>query len=252
MSAVELLYGQRPGATVGAHAAPLDTTARDEIALKDVEIHYGLFELPMASVLPRLPESLHPSVPAVLGITVWRCHDGPLGTFSLAYLGVACRTGIKPRHFIHGAFCDRAEVATWLRDRYGLNCQLAKIHSLETYDRIHSCVEVNAVSVLDLVTENAIPLVGRGAMVKYSPILNAARLGGEVALVQMETSFDFKRVLRGVPRADIFDANALGDATLRPHYPISGTFAIADVSLHPARFRLDVSVSAEQGGARKI
>lgn len=252
MSAVELLYGQRPGATVGAPAAPLNTGARDEITLKEVEIHYALFELPMASVLPRLPESLHPSVPAVLGITVWRCLEGPLGAFSLAYLGIACRTGIKPRHFIHGAFCDRPEVATWLRDRYGLDCQLAKIHSLETYDRIHSRIELNAIPVLDLVTESAIPLVGRGAVVKYSPILNAARLGNDVALVQMETSFDFKRVLRGVPRAEIFDALALGDATLHPHYPISGAFAVADVRLHPARFRLDASVPAEQGGARKI
>ena len=60
MSAVELLYGKRPGATVGAQTA-LDTTARDELVLRDVEIHYCLFELPMASVVPRLPESLHPT-----------------------------------------------------------------------------------------------------------------------------------------------------------------------------------------------
>ena len=251
MSAVELLYGQRPGATVEAQTA-LDTTARDELVLRDVEIHYCLFELPMASVVPRLPESLHPSVPAVIGLTVWRCHASPLGAFSLAYVGVACRTGIKPRHFIHGAFCNQADVGTWLGSRYGLHCQLAKVHSLETYDRIHSRVELDGRPILDLVTQGAQPLVGRGAMVKYSPILNAARIGDEVALIQMETSFDFKRVLRGVPHADLYDAGALGDVTLRAQYPISGTFAVADVALHPARFKLDVSVPAEHGGARKI
>ena len=167
-------------------------------------------------------------------------------------MGVACRTGIKPRHLIHGAFCDRAEVGNWLRDRYGLNCQTAKIHSLETYDRIHSRVELNGTPILDLVSERMQPLVGRGAMVKYSPPLNAARVGADIALVQLEASFDFKRVARGVPHTEIYHAAALGDADLRPDYPISGAFAIVDVSLHPARFKLSPTVPAERGGAKKI
>lgn len=169
MSAVELLYGARAGNTFGTQAKPLVTSARDDVVLKDVEIHYCLFELPMASVLPRLPASLHPSVPAVIGITVWRCDAGPLGAFTLAYVGVACRTGIKPRHLIHGAFCDRAEVGDWLRGRYGFDCRTAHVHSLETYDRVHSRIELHGKPVLDLVSDRLQPLVGRGAMVKYSP-----------------------------------------------------------------------------------
>lgn len=252
MSAVELLYGQRPGHTVGADAVPLDTASRDDVTLQDVEIHYCLFELPMASVLPRLPEAMHPSVPAVIGLTVWRCRAGPLGAFALAYVGVACRTGIKPRHFVHGAFCDNAEVGQWLRGRYGFACRDARIHSLETYDRAHSRVEVAGTPVLDLVSDRLQPLVGRGAMVKYSPPLNAARLGDEVALVQLEASFDFKRVARGVPQAGIYDAAALGDGALRPHYPISGTYALVDLTLHPARFKVSPTLPAEKGGAKKI
>jgi len=252
MSAVELLYGQRPGHTVGTDARPLVTSAREEVALKDVEIHYCLFELPMASVLPRLPEAMHPSVPAVLGLTVWRCRSGPLGPFALAYVGVACRTGIKPRHFIHGAFCDSLDVGNWLRDRYGFPCRVANVHSLETYDRAHSRVEIDGTPILDLVSDRLQPLVGRGAMVKYSPALNAARLGDEVALIQLEASFDFKRVARGVPQAGVYDAAALGDGALRPHYPISGTFALTDVTLHPARFKVSPTIPAERGGAKKI
>ena len=252
MSSAELLYGNRAANTLGAAAPALNLAARDEIVLKQVEIHYCLFELPMASVLPRWPTRLHPSIPAVLGITVWRCVDGPLGAFSLAYIGLACRTGIKPRHFIHGAFCDSPQVGTWLGDRYGLDCQAARIHNLETYDRIHSRVDLNGKTILDLVTHGAQPLVGRGAMVKYSPLLNAAALGMESALVQMETSFEFHRVSRGQPTAGVYNAAALGDATLAPRYPISGTFSVVDVTLHPARFKLDLAVPAEQGGARKI
>ncbi len=252
MSAVELLYGARDPATVGINAPTLDSSPRDEVKLTDVEIHYCLFELPMASVLPRLPTSLHPSIPAVIGLTVWRCAAGPLGAFSLAYIGIACRTGIKPRHFIHSAFCDSADVGQWLGKQYGLACKTAAVHSLETYDRINSRITLGGVVALDLSTSGAQPLVGKGAMVKYSPILNAARIGNETALVQMETSFDFKRVMRGVPKVERYDASALGDSTLAPAYPISGTFSIVDVSLHAPRFKLEVAVPAEAGGARKL
>lgn len=252
MSAAELLYGARAPGTFGTNAASLNVNARDEVLLKDVEIHYALFELPMASVLPRLPMSLHPSVPAIIGITAWRCAGGPLGAFTLVYLGVACRTGIKPRHLIHGAFCSSADVGGWLGERYGLQCQTAKVHSLETYDRAHSKVEVGGRTILEMVTDRVQPLAGRGAMVKYSPILNAAKSGADTVLVQMESSFDFKRVNRGTPRVDVFDAAALGDATLVPHYPVSGTFAVADITLHPARFKLDLNVPAERGGAKKM
>jgi hypothetical protein len=252
MSAVELLYGARDPATLGAGAPTLDLNNRDEIKLPDVEIHYCLFELPMATVLPRLPTSLHPSIPAVIGITVWRCAAGPLGAFSLGYLGVACRTGIKPRHFIHGAFCDSTDVGQWFAKRYGLACQTAPIHSLETYDRIHSKITFQGHPILDLSTTGAQPLVGRGAMVKYSPILNVARRDDTITLVQMETSFDFKRVVRGVPHTAHFDGRALGDSSLAPTYPISGTFSVVDVTLHAPRFQLDVAVPAERGGAKKL
>lgn len=251
MSAPELLYGHRPRGTFGVGAKPLVADGRGDVVLKEVFIHYALFELPMADVLPRLPESLHPSVPAVLGITVWRCPDGPLGPFALAYAGVACRTGIKPRHLIHGAWCDNPEVANWLEGRYGLRPRAARIQNLETYDRAWSRVEVAGKPVLDLASERTQPLVA-GSTVKYSPILNPAAFADGVALVQMEVAFDFRRVMRGVPRVGVFEAEAFGDAALRPHYPVSGTWAEVEVTLLPPRFRLDLTVPAEAGGAGRI
>ncbi len=252
MSAIELLYGQRSGDTVGLNATTLDLSSRGEVSLPAVEIHYCLFELPMAHMLPRLPESLHPSIPAILGITVWRCSAGPLGPFSLAWIGLACRTGIKPRHFIHSAFCDNEEVGRWFKSRYGFPCQTALVHSLETYDRIHSRVELEGTPILDLETHRLQPLVGLGAMVKYSPPLNPARLENGVALVQMEATFEFMRVARGVPHAPTYAAAALGDDSLRPVYAVSGTFAVANIGLHPPRFSLSPRLPAEQGGAKKI
>lgn len=252
MSAAELLYGRRAGTTVGSEAQPLDVGSRDDVVLHDVTLHYSLFELPMAVVLPRLPEALHPSVPAVLGISVWRCADGPLGPFALAYVGVACRTGIKPRHLVHAAFCSEPRVGAWLRGRYGLPCLPADVHSLETYDRVHSRVERDGRLLLDVVAENPQAVVGRGAVIKVSPTLAPARFADGIALVQMEASFEFKRVMRGLPRVGHFDAATLGEPTLAPDYPVSSAFGVADVTLHPARFRVDPALPAERGGARKV
>jgi len=251
MSAPELLYGARAPGTFGQGAQPLVADEDGELVLKDVQIHYALFELPMAEVLPRLPRGLHPSVPAVIGLTVWRCADGPLGAFGLAYVGVACRTGIKPRHLVHGAYCDNPNVAAWLERRYGLATRTARIRSLETYDRAWSQVEAEGRVVLDLASERTQPLVP-GSTVKYSPILNAAAFSDGLKLVQMEVAFDFRRVLRGVPRLAVYDAEALGDTALRPQYPVSGTWAEAEVSLLPPRFRLDLEVPAEAGGAGRL
>lgn len=251
MNAPQLLYGQRPAGTFGVQAAPLLPDTDGEVVLKNVQVHYSLFELPMASVLPRLPGALHPSVPAAIGLTVWRCLDGPLGSFSVAWVGVACRTGIKPRHLVHGAFCDREDAARWLRDRYGLACRHATIASLETHDRAWSRIDVDGTAALELACENPQPLVP-GSTVKYSPVLNAARVQDRLALVQMEVAFDFHRVMRGVPKLPAYAAGLMGDDALAPHYPVSGTWAEVDITLLPPRFKLDPEIPAEKGGASRL
>ncbi len=247
----ELLYGHRSAATLAADHT-LARGGADDIRLTDVEIHYCLFELPMKATLERLPPALHPSIPAHLAITFWRCGDGPLGAFTMAWLGLACRTGIKPRHLVYGAFVDRAEVGDALRGRYGFAFTVAELTSHETYDRAHSAIALDGRTILELETRRPLPIVGRGAAVKFSPPLNAARIGAGTSLVQLEASFDFKRVARGAPHVLVYDSTALGDAMVAPHYPMSGTFSVADVNLHSARFALDPAVPAERGGAARL
>ena len=106
MNAPELLYGERAADTIALARDPLDLSAQETLVLPDAEILYLLFELPMKVAISRLPRSLHPSIPAVMGVTFLHAPRSPVGAFTLAYVGVSCRTGIKPRHFITGAFCD--------------------------------------------------------------------------------------------------------------------------------------------------
>lgn len=252
MNAPELLYGTRDPATVALPATPLDLAAGDTVVLADAEIFYSLFEMRMHDALARLPVSLHPSIPAVLGVTFIRAHQGPLGAFTLAYVGIACRTGIKPRHFITGAFCDGAQAAAFFASRYGFAVQEAEVHYHETYDRVRGHIGRGGRSLLDLVIAQCIPLVGAGATIKYSPPLNAVSIGGKPALAQFEAAYDYKRVLRGRPQALHLDAAGLGDAAVTPTTAIAGSHAVVDLHLMPVRFQVDLSVPAEHGGASKV
>lgn len=246
----ELLYGNR--AAVPAPRTQLDVSLRDELVLENLQVHYALFETPMAAALDCLPVSLHPAVPAHFGITFWRCDDGPLGAFECAWIGLACRTGIKPRHLVHAAYVNRAEVGDWLQRRYGFDCRVADVHYRETYDRLQGRIMVDGTPVLDTVTTRMQPVVGAGASVKYSPALNVARIGDSALMVQMEAAYTFKRVIRGTPQLLDYDAAALGEQRLAAKFPMSGTHALVDVTLLPPRFTADFTLPAEQGGAKKI
>jgi hypothetical protein len=252
VNAPVLLYGNRAPSTVTLAAEPLDVSPQETLVLPDVAILYVLFEMPMTVALERLPVALHPSIPAVLGITVMHAKESPFGEFTLAYQGIACRTGIKPRHFITGAFCGNAQAAHYFTVRYGLDVRAAEVSYLETYDRVHGEVRVDGRSILDLSIVECLPLVGNGALIKYSPPLAATRVNGEPALVQFEAGYDFKRSIRGRPQLTAFDAAALGDAAVKPATPIAGSNAVVDLHLMPVRFQVDLTTPAEAGGAKKV
>ena len=252
MSEPVLLYGQRDPASVSINSATLDTTQADTVVIPDAEIFYSLFEIRMRDAEAMLPPSLHPSVPALLGISLIHANDGPLGRFTLAYSGIACRTGIKPRHFIQSAFCSGKEAGDFFSTRYGFPCRPAEVESRESYDRIHATVQLDQQCVLDISAIECLPLVGSGATVKYSPPLNATVVNGDPALVQFEAAYEFKRVLRGRPQLSVYDAAILAEGGLLPTTPVTGTFAVVDLHLLPVRFEVDVATPAEKGGARKI
>ncbi len=252
MNAPELLYGSRAPSTVSVAQATFDVSPQETLILPDVQILYVLHEMPMQAALKCLPIALHPSIPAVLGMTVIHAKQSPFGEFTLAYLGIACRTGIRPRHFITGAFCGNTAAANYFGSRYGFDCKPATVSYRETYDRVRGEVVVDGHSILDVAIAECTPLVGAGGIIKYSPPLNATRVNGAAALVQFEAAYDFKRSVRGRSQLATFDAAALGDAALTPTMGIAGSHAVVDLHLMQARFQCDLTTPAEAGGARKI
>ncbi len=252
MNAPVLLYGSRAPNTVMSTHTALDISPQETLVLPDVEILYVLHEMPMQSAIARLPIALHPSIPAVLGMTVMHAKESPFGQFTLAYLGIACRTGIKPRHFITGAFCNNPAAAAYFGNRYGFDCKPATVSYRETYDRVRGEVVVDGRTILDVAIAECTPLVGAGGIIKYSPPLSVTQVHGAPALVQFEAAYDFKRSVRGRSQLASFDAAALGDAVVTPTMGIAGSHAVVDLHLMPVRFQCDLAIPAEQGGAKKI
>lgn len=248
----ELLYGRGDPKTIAVSKIPLDLKDSSNIDIDNVEIFYTLYELKMSIAEAILPASLHPSIPALFSITFLSGEHETTGPFNLAYIGIACRTGIKPRHLIIKSFCDNDVALKLFATRYGFNPSLAEISCRETYDRVNGRICHEDRIVADISIGNCIPLVGSGGVVKYSPALNACALDSQTKLVQFEANYEFKTVIRGEPSDQVFDSKELGHEGLNTHYPVAGTYAVTNINLLPARFQVDLVNPAETGGASKI
>lgn len=248
----ELLYGSGDPRTIPVSKTPLDLSDGSNITIENAEIFYTLYELKMSIAEAILPASLHPSIPALFSVTFVSGEHETTGSFNLAYIGIACRTGIKPRHLIIKSFCDNKVALKLFATRYGFNPSLAEVSCRETYDRVNGTIRHEDRTVADISIGNCIPLVGSGGVVKYSPALNACELNNQTKLIQFEANYEFKTVIRGEPSDQVFDSNELGHEGLSTHYPVAGTHAVADINLLPARFQVDLVNPAETGGATKI
>lgn len=240
----EFLYGNGDGSALSITDS--FQAASDEVTFENVDVFYSLFEVSMAEALELLPRGLHPSIPAVIGVTFWHAKQSPIGEFTLAFAALACRTGIKPRHLVLQAYASNDAAANFFGQRYGFNCQIAEVFFQENYDRFYGRVSLDGLTVLESETNEALPLVGAGVAIKYSPPLNAAKVGSENQLVQFEAGYDFKRAARGKPKLKHFSG------PIEAKTPISGTHALCDIHFLPARFTVDFQTPAEQGGAKKI
>ncbi|MEM7468783.1 MAG: hypothetical protein AAF387_18095 [Pseudomonadota bacterium] len=241
----EFLYGLGDGSALSV-ADNFNTTSDSPQRIENVDVFYSLFEVSMNEALALIPTALHPSIPAVIGVTFWHAKESPLGAFNLAFAALACRTGIKPRHLVLKAYTDSESAGDFFGARYGFNCEMAEVFFQENYDRFYGRVTSGGKIVLESETSEALPLVGGGVAVKYSPPLNATRVGDKNALVQFEAGYEFKRAARGKPSLKVFDG------PIQAKSPVSGTHALCDIEFMPARFTVDIALPAEEGGAQKI
>uniref|UniRef100_UPI002ADE85CB hypothetical protein n=1 Tax=Tepidiforma sp. TaxID=2682230 RepID=UPI002ADE85CB len=77
----------------------------------------------------------------------------------------------------------------------------------------------------------------------YLANLNAARIerSGEVVprLIQVDPEYRFHSADRGRPELKAFDAGAFGLPGAQPYWPVSASYAVADVSMPELRYLVD-------------
>lgn len=234
------LVGTRPVTEFGN--GPLLRPSNEEPwVLERAQILQVMFELEQGCMTSLLPPALHPTIPPTLVVTIMRVPTSPAGPFTLAEAKVGCRSGARPRALSVRTYCDNAAACEVLASRWGYPVGSARVTLTRRYDRCFGTVELDGRVVLDahLVDPEAIS----GADIQYLAVLNAARVERDGAavprLVQVDPEYRFHSADRGRPELKAFDGEAFGLPGAEPYWPVSASWAVADVSMPELRYLVD-------------
>ena len=222
-----------------ALAAPVVSFAEsDRWELPGAQILQLMYEIDDDAMTSLIPRALHPTIPPTLVFTVTKVPESPVGAFVLAEVRVGCRSGARPRGFLARGYCDSSAAIEALGERWGYPLRRADCVIEKRYDRIHAAVSTAAGVVLDLTLLNPEPVSGND--LQYLSNLNVAKVvrdGVEVLrLVQVDPDYVFRSADRGKPQLDAFDAAAWLLAGARVNYPVSASYAVADVNMPSLRY----------------
>ena len=234
------LVGTRNLSDLAEQAPHLPSLEVDHWDLPKTQILTVMYELDDDAMLSLIPPALHPTIPPTMIFTVTRVPESPAGPYVLAEVRVGCRSGARPRGFLARGYTDSQAAVDALGARYGYPLKKAAVTLEKRYDRIHAMVETSKV-VLDVSLMNPEPVSGND--LQYLSNLNIARVprpGGEAPrLVQIDPDYTFHSADRGQPQLQAFDAGAWEFPGARPYYPVSASFAVADVSMPALRYLVD-------------
>lgn len=158
---------------------------------------------------------------------------------------IECRSGLRLRGFLVSAVVDNVVAAQALRTRWGFATQDGQIALHRYYDSMRAAVVTNGRTILEVIVSDPDPLAP--ADLQYVANVNLAHTPRGVRLVQVEPRYQVHRVERGRPRVVAFDGAAWGDSRVQPVYPVSATFAVADIIIPRIRFLCRPDVLAFDG-----
>jgi len=240
-----MLFGTADLDALSAGAPRMSSLDADPLTLAGAEVLQAAFELPGALRECLLPPALHPTDPPLVWMSMWRCAGGALGPFALAQVRVSCRSGVRPRGFLLGAVVDGADAGAALAARWGFRCRAGSVVLGRQYDAVDARVAIDGRTVLELRVRDPDPLGAHD--VQYTASMHLAHTPRGLRLVQVDPDVRVERAERGRPALAAFDAAAWGDARIAPAHPVSGTIAVADVTLPRLRYLCRPDVWAFDG-----
>ncbi|MEO8539439.1 MAG: acetoacetate decarboxylase family protein [bacterium] len=238
------LVGTRP--VTALEGGPLVTDLQSErLELPGCGILQIMYEIDAEGVQALIPPALHPTVPATVVFTVWNVPESPAGAFVVAEAKIGCRSGARPRGLLVRGFCSSAEGTAFLSSKWGYPVTQANVSLTKRYDRIRGVAESGGNTLLDITLLNPEPIAGND--IQYLANLNVARLDREGAtvarLIQSDPDYVFRSADRGKPEMSVFDADAFGLGGAHAYFPVSASYAVADINMPEVRYLVDPSKS---------
>jgi hypothetical protein len=219
------------------HAAgspQLESLASDPVALEGVELIKLTCEAENASICELLPPAVHPTVPAMLSWTFYNCPASPWGAFRLALSHIECRSGTRPRAFLVSGVIDNDQARAALTRGWGYRLAMGELDFLRGYDIARVGVRVAGRDVLRFGLRG--PVLLPPDVVQFVSSLHPAQTPRGYRLLQVDVAHEFERAERGAPFYEGFDAEAWGEARLRPTHPIAASVCLATIRLRELRF----------------
>ena len=220
----------------------LDT---EPLVLERADVLQVLYEIASPGMQDMLPAALHPTLPPTLGVLCYRVRNGPLGPFTLVQIRIGCRAGVRPRGYLLSSVVDSADAAAALSGRWALRADPGEPMLRVYHDRIDLRVTRDDRTILDVGLVDPEPVHGND--IQYVAGMHLARTPRGPRLVQVDPEFTFHRADRGRPDLVTFDAAAWGDDRIRPVFPVSASYTVADVTLPRLRYVSKADVPALQG-----
>lgn len=221
----------------------------DEWTLKGAQILNVYYEIDTDPAQAMMPVTVRPVIPAYAMFNVTHYPESPVGPFTIADVRLGCRAGVRPRGFTLASYVDSEAAARELAHRWGFPTRVGKVYLRAFHDRVVGRVTTAAGKValeVEMLDRDFIS----GSDIQYVSSMHLCRNreDGKLTVVQCDPEWIFSKAERGRPNLVAFDsASWNGGDKVRPNWPISASYAVADVTLTKIRYVSDPNQDAFRG-----
>ena len=191
------------------------------------------------------PPGLHPTMPVLVTLQVWRGTQGPFGAFGLAQVRLSCRAGMRIRAFLLNSVIEGEAVRDALGGRFGFVPTPGQVELMTRSDRSEARVSVNGRTVA------VAAMLGPQALdpqdLQHVTNVNAAMTADGLKLFQVEPVTHNLSVHRGRPVLDTFDAEFWGLPGRTLKHAVIAAAAETEITLAPIRYVQDPDKLATEG-----
>jgi len=226
-------------------AATMKDLDTETLVLEGVEILHVLHEIDAGPMLELLPPSLHPTLPPTVSFIVWRGRGTELGDFTMAQVRIGCRAGVRPRGLLLSSVVDDSAAGEMLASRWGYRTDPGTPRLETNHDRVRGTIVRDGETILDVSLLGPEPI--SGGDIQYVANMNLAQTPNGARLVQVDPEFTFHKANRGRLQVDAFDPGAFGEDRIALSWPVSTSFAVADITMPRIRYVCRTDVPALQG-----